>query len=700
MINKLHSIIGKINGLLLVIFYMFTICYLELVYKVWNNLPIDFDFLFPVLFSIPISILLYLITSVFPLKARGFITYCFVVFLTLIFAIQLIYKKIFQVPLSLYSLVGTRDALQFGDVVTSTIINNWIAILLLLIPLLLLIILSIFRCKTNRIAKPNDLTSPILDEPIFKQTNILSTGLSMVFYILTFLIALLCVNTTGSSPVSQKTLYYQTSSMTLSFQKLGVLTSMRLDLERLFFEPSEPVMASTQAVTIPVSSQYTSNENDTQTHDKSPVYDDNTTVTPEPEEEYIPPSPNVMDIDFEYLINNENNGTIRDMHMYFSSVEPTYQNEYTGFFKGCNLIFITAEGFSHYAIHKELTPTLYKMANEGFVFNNFYNPVWGVSTTDGEYVACTGLIPKSGVWSFSLSSNNYLPFAMGNQFKELGYSTRAYHNHYYTYYDRHLSHPNMGYDFKGLGNGLNVKETWPESDLEMAMLTAPEFITLEPFHAYFMTVSGHLKYNFSGNYIAGKNKSYVESLPYSQGAKAYIASQMELEFALAYLIEELDKAGVLDNTVFVISADHYPYGLEKKDLDELAGHKVENNFELYKSALIIWKNGMNPIIVDKPCSSLDIIPTVSNLFGLEYDSRLLMGSDILSDSTPLVVFYNRSWITDRASYNSTTNTVTFHDGTEYDDAYVQLVHQAVADKFSYSQKILDTDYYRILFNTK
>ncbi|HOQ38415.1 MAG TPA: sulfatase-like hydrolase/transferase, partial [Acetivibrio sp.] len=205
-------------------------------------------------------------------------------------------------------------------------------------------------------------------------------------------------------------------------------------------------------------------------------------------------------------------------------------------------------------------------------------------------------------------------------------------------------------------------------------------------------------YNFGGNYIARKNKDFVKDLTYSDTSKAYLACQKELDLALEYLVEELEKGGMLDKTVFVLSADHYPYGLPKESIDELAGHKVEDNFELYKSTLIIWKEGMKPVKVDKPCSSLDIIPTISNLFGLEYDSRLLMGRDILSDSPPLVIFYNKSWITDRAFYNSKTNTVTFTDGSEYDEEYVKQIHQVVKDKFNYSAKILDTDYYRIVFN--
>ncbi|HBT65484.1 MAG TPA: sulfatase, partial [Ruminococcaceae bacterium] len=175
------------------------------------------------------------------------------------------------------------------------------------------------------------------------------------------------------------------------------------------------------------------------------------------------------------------------------------------------------------------------------------------------------------------------------------------------------------------------------------------------FHVYYMTVSGHLNYTFTGNYIAYKNKELVDHLPNSDAAKAYLACNIELDRALELLIQRLEAAGVAENTVIAMSADHYPYGLTNRQISELAGHEVEENFELYKSSFILWKKGMKPVTIEKPCSSLDIIPTLSNLFGLEFDSRLLMGRDILSDAPPLVIFSNRSWITDKARYNAPKN---------------------------------------------
>ncbi len=687
--NKVKSIIYKIRTLIkrffcfinpywLLLFYFLFFCFNELVYTIRRINGINSDFLFPVLFSLSFGLLLFVITGIFSKKVNKIVSICLTSFFTLVYMIQLIYFQIFRVPLCVYSLVGAGDAMQFGDVIVSTLLKNIIPLILLCIPVVLLCIFYVKKYPCT-------------------QLKLKSASIFFGAFIITYLIMRLCINMTGDSPVSQRTLYHKISSMELAVGKLGLMPSVLLDIKQLIWEPSEDVYAGHDGVGVP-----TALDNKSSTPKESyitPSSVNSPTPSPEKTAEVIKPTPyNVMDIDFEGLINNEKNSAILAMHNYFSAIQPTQQNEYTGLFEGCNLIFITAEAFSSFAVDEKTTPTLYKMANNGFVFNQFYNPVWGVSTSDGEYVACTGLIPKNGVWSFSRSSKNYLPFAMGNQFKKLGYLTKAYHNHTASYYNRNLSHPNMGYEFIAIGSGLEIEETWPESDLEMIEVTLPQYIGSEPFHTYYMTISGHLQYNFVGNYIAKKNKDFVKDLPYSEASKAYLACQKELDLALEHLVEELKKEGILDKTVFVISGDHYPYGLPKENIDELAGHKVEENFELYKSTLIIWKDGMKPVKVDKPCSSLDIIPTLSNLFGLKYDSRLLMGRDILSDSPSLVIFYNKSWIADKAFFNSKTNTVTFTDGSEYDGEYVKQVHQVVGDKFKFSAKILDTNYYKIIFN--
>ncbi len=439
----------------------------------------------------------------------------------------------------------------------------------------------------------------------------------------------------------------------------------------------------------------------------------------EPEKEPEPTvdtSPNVMNIDFAALAESETDKNLKSLNSYFAAKRPTNKNEYTGMYEGYNLISVTAEGFSPYAIDPVLTPTLYKMSQEGFKFTNFYTPIWGVSTTDGEYMHCAGLIPKSGVWSFFRSAEkpNYMPFCYGNMFKSIGVNnTFAYHNNTYTYYDRHLSHPNMGYTYKAVGNGLEgIKKQWPQSDLEMINASVDDYINSgEQFCAYYMTVSGHLNYTKSGNMMAYKNWAAVENLDCSDTLKAYYACNIELDKAMEELLRRLNEAGIADKTVITITPDHYPYGLEKKDSTdkyavwrELLGHDVETEFELYESTFILYCQGTKDApTVDKYSCTIDILPTVLNLFGFEYDSRLLTGSDILSTEEQLVIFSDRSFITEKGMYSVKTKEFTMFDGVEpfkseeEKNSYIKGYRNIVNNKFQISTKILETDYYGYIF---
>ncbi len=429
---------------------------------------------------------------------------------------------------------------------------------------------------------------------------------------------------------------------------------------------------------------------------------DNTNVSKETwsQDEY-----NVLEnIDFSKELDkseDEQDPVYADMNSYFSHRTPSKKNAYTGMFKGKNLILITAEAFSKFVIDPELTPTLYKMQTQGFQFHHFYTGIWGVSTSDGEFVATTSLIPKAGTWSYTEIADNYMPFAFGNQFRQLGYLTQAFHDHSYTYYNRNLSYPNMGYDFYAKGHGLNLTDTWPESDNEMMEQSVDMYAdTGEPFHVYYMTVSGHLEYTWATNQMAQKHRKEVENSRYkncSEQVQAYVACQLELEDALTTLIKKLDEAGVLDNTVIALSPDHYPYGLTDAQYRELRGQDYDSTFGIYDSTFLIWNSQMKePVESDAYCSSLDIAPTLSNLFGLKYDSRLFMGTDIFGDVSPVVCLQDRSFITGRIRYDNTNEVATSLDGGPVSAEYLSQCISDVKNRFYYSSKIIDTDYYRYL----
>ncbi|NLL01858.1 MAG: sulfatase-like hydrolase/transferase [Mollicutes bacterium] len=623
------------------------IFYLELVYHIFifNSFQLK-DIFYISLFTLFVSIVIDILTSLFNHKTNRILFIIIILLLNIVFIAQRINFLFYGNVFSIYSLFNGGQVFEFFGQILSVVLNNFLSIILMFIPAGLLIIF-------NR-------------KMVVLNTNYKSVAYKVLLMVLSYFLSVGSLFLAKDSIYSVKNLYFNRHVPNQTAKSLGLMTTMRLDLYRILsnFEESAVV------VTPPVEEEK---------EEKPKII------------EY-----NKLDIDFESLIASETNKTINNIHNYISSLDPTNKNEYTGYFKGKNLIYITAEAFSPIAVDPNLTPTLYKLVNTGFKFNNFYSPVYFVSTSDGEYINLTGLLPKESVWSLSRSSNNYLPYAYGKVFKNLGYATNAYHNGYYTYYDRHKSHPNMGYNFMACGNGLqklmNCKP-WPQSDLEMINATFDLYSDNENFMTYYMSISGHLEYNFGGNNMAYRNKALVADLPYSNAIKAYIACQSELDKALEALINKLTEKGILDDTVIALSTDHYPYGLKVSEMKEIMNIEDEK-LDIHKNHLIIWNSQMvQPVEVNKYAGSLDILPTILNLFGIEFDSRLLMGTDIFSDNEGIIIFNDRSWITNYGKYNATKNIFTpFKD--EIPENYIETINHQVNNKYVISKNILETNYYK------
>ena len=660
-----------------ILFIPLSIFYMELVVQLhcFDHL-MGWGVFYMFLFSMAAGLVILCVSGLFGKQVGHIIALVLMALLILYMSVQAVYFTVFKTftTLSQYDMASSamRD---FGKEAMNGIKNTIGTIFLLLIPFILMLVLGNHFRPDNRIRAR--LAVILAVAAIAFQT----TG------------TVLAVNN-NEGVMSYKYVYNGAFAPMLSVPRFGLLTTARFEIRNKIFglrnssdteSPSLVRPAEDPESNMPVT------ENDTE--------GDQTEAAVEPEK-VIEYGDNVLEIDFASLIANEEDDSIVEMHNYFKNKTPTKKNEHTGEFEGYNLIWIVAEGFSRYALDPKYTPTLYKLSNEGYVFDNFYNPIWYMSTSDGEYTTMTGLIPKPGIRSYQTSGKNYMPYGFGNMLKPLGYICRAYHNHTYDYYGRDISHPNMGYIYKGKDAGLNVTSQWPESDLEMMELTIPEYIGDKLFHTYYMTVSGHLEYNFSGNNMALKHKDDVQPMldaGYSEPAAAYIACNMEFDQSVKYLIDELEKAGKLDNTLIVISGDHYPYGLEPSQMEELLGEPIDQDFEMYRTNLIIWNSKLETQHVEKYCCPLDVMPTLANLLGLDYDSRLIMGTDIFSDSPAMIEFENRSFITEYGRYNSKTDTFIPNEGVVLPDDYAVNMLQEVSDEFYFSAKILDTDYYAKVF---
>ena len=646
-------------GLDVLLLFPLTLFYLECVVKLWCfGLHLDAGIWYTLLLTVPIGFGCAFFCTLFSGSGSRRAAVTLLALATFWYLVQTVYFTVFHTFLTLDTLTMAGQAAQYWRETLTGIWRALPALLPLLLPLVLL-------CTLGRRCPPVPRSRGRL------AALALSAGAVQ-------LLAALVILSAGQGILSPRVLYREDFIPELAVSRFGVLTTLRLDAAHLL--QSEPPSES---------------EGPIQPEEPPPGEPPRG-----PEQEEPVYGPNVLALDFAALAAGEEDAGLRALHAYVDSRTPTMQNRYTGRFAGKNLIFLTAEGFWRYAVDEKLTPTLWKLTHEGFVFENFYNPLWWKSTTDGEYAACTGLIPNQSFRAFRVSAANAMPFCMGNMLRARGYPTTAYHNHTYNYYDRDITHPNMGYDYYGVGKGLEVRATWPESDLEMMEKTVPQALGGEkPFHLYYMTVSGHLNYTFTGNAMAYKHREEVNAVypDHSEEFRAYLACNMELDRALQYLLEQLEAAGELENTVLCLSGDHYPYGLSDQVLDELAGTHLDPDFARYHSALILWSGDMEePVTVEKPCDSLDILPTLLNLFGLPYDSRLLAGRDILADEPGLVIFSNRSFLTDLGRYDAKTDVFTPAQGAEVPEGYALDCFQKVEDLFWFSEQVLKTDYYGAL----
>ena len=631
-------------GLKKFLFYFVSILFLEMFFKfsIFNHLEVE-SIVNILLLVFGLSALLSIITNLFSDKVNRVISAVLLFIIGVLFSVQMVFYNVFKTFFS-FSILGLGDQLEsFMGETVKAIIENGLYIIISVIPFILFLIFK-------------------------KKISVKSAKISYIFYLvlLFFSVSLYLLNIYHykDRDNSSYELYTKTNSVALNLEKFGVLNSYIIDIHRSIFGFSEEI-------------ELTSNE---------PI---------EEKKEEIVYDKNTLEINFDKATSNKE---IQKINSYMQNDSGTQKNSYTGKYQGYNLIYIVAESFSEIAISEELTPTLYKLTHTGLVFDNYYTPNT-LSTIGGEFQALTGLYPDSSILTKWRKGTNYFPYGLGTVYKNLGYKTYAYHDNWYGFQDRHKYLKSQGFtNYLGCYNGLEKRmncKRWPQSDLEMMKVTMKDYINnTEPFLAYYMTVSGHFSYNFSDNSMASKNKKYVNNLKLSTAAKAYVATQIELDRALEYMINELDNAGKLDNTVIVLMADHYPYKLSMNDVNSLSSYKRDSVVEVNHNALILWNNLEETTHIDKPCMSSDVLPTIYNLFGVEYDSRLFTGKDILSTSDGLVILSNHSWVTSHGTYFASGSK--FNAKDEVEEGYVSKINEMVKNRLSVGKLIIKNDYYKYL----
>lgn len=336
------------------------------------------------------------------------------------------------------------------------------------------------------------------------------------------------------------------------------------------------------------------------------------------------------------------------------------KNKYTGIYKNKNLILLQLEGIDNWLITKEDTPTLYNMKNNAFNFNNhysFYNG--GGSTFNSEFAVNIGYITPFSFTRNAYSFNkNYFPFSLPVLFKNIGYSTNAFHMNSGEYYSRTLNYKNWGYDnYYGLIDQFNYNDQTYKLDRELIL--NEEYSNLmfseNNFLNYIITYSTHMPFN-------NTNKNSVCKLLYdldNTNEKEIIDEEIQEEIILTeeecarrqaketdYMVElllnKLEEKGLLNNTIIAVFTDHYLYTLEDKTI--LDKYKETSNNLINKTPFFIWSNSQKKVNINTVTSQLNILPTILNLFGIQYNSNNYIGEDALNSKyNNIAIFSDYSW---------------------------------------------------------
>jgi len=653
-------------------YWFFTIMFLEgiLYYSLYEIF--GWQHLYVVGFSAVIAGILSFVLSFVARRWQFFLMLLITLMLVVFYGSQVVYDLIFGTFYSASQMqMGAAAVTSFWNETIATIGDNLLFIGIMLLPVFALIGMG------------------VSDKERFTKSNWLYRAVLVVAVLLINMAVLRHMSNQGTGYFTDYYYYHaKDATVTQTAERFGLITAFRLEL---FGTKSDEIVPEEK-----------------EPENKEPVQ--TATEVTEPEDSSgteMPTEPlgyNILDIDFEELNEKTEDETIREINDYVATLTGTQKNEYTGMLHDYNLIMICAESFATGAIDQELTPTLYRLANEGIIFNNYYN-AFPNNTTDGEYSLVVGLNPdgsreKVGP-SFYASRNSYLPFTLGKVFSEqAGIQPYGYHNYVGTFYARNETHPNLGYQMKFNRDGMVFSNSGITSDLEMVEQTVDDYIGQEQFHAYYMTYSGHYRYDKNTHAIAQRNWGEVRHLTnYTEAARAYLACNIELDKALEYLMRRLEEAGIADRTAIVLAGDHFPYGLNDREYSKLVGYEIDK-FSKYKSTLIFWVGGLEEnIVVDEYCCNVDVLPTILNLWGFQFDSRLLAGTDVFSDGPHIAVRVDKSFYTDKMWLDANTGTIKYLvDESEIPDGYVESIVRLIQDRLDLSVNILNSAYYNFLFD--
>lgn len=358
-------------------------------------------------------------------------------------------------------------------------------------------------------------------------------------------------------------------------------------------------------------------------------------------------------------------------------------HEYVHRFEGKNLIFILAESYDEIALDPVLTPNLFQLQAESISFQHHFTPVFQRTTSDTEFIFNTGLIPsiEDGP-TVSVFKNNSYAQSLAYRFKNNGYLTQAFHGNYKEFYGRHIVYKNYGYDYFYGRDELDLSADDGRFDTRF-FDAAKELIIPDDglFMSFIITFSGHSPYTMNHQVASSHIDQVLAQYPHDDSTLNYYrATQVELDLMIGMLLDELTLRGRLDDTVILLSGDHYPYTMPQDVYETISG--ITELHLKHQGNLYIWSSEMTPLVIDKMTTSFDILPTLDVLFGLSNTRPFSLGHDMFGPEVTPVLYKDYA----------------FYDGTHYTRLtdLMTTTDQAndISELYRIMKKMLRSDYYR------
>ena len=410
----------------------------------------------------------------------------------------------------------------------------------------------------------------------------------------------------------------------------------------------------------------------------------------------------IDDTAWEKVIANEKRSTYNTLNNYFISQKITDKNEYTGLFKGKNVIFIMMESVGDEMINEELFPNFYKMYSEGWHWENNFSPRNACATGNNEMSGMLSLYTINNNCTANYYRNNQYFESIFGIYNDAGYRTTSMHDYTEAYYYRSTIHRNMGsgkyYGVRDLGIKYQTEYVnWASDDdfMDKAVDILTNTDDERPFMTWLTTVSGHQPYNVS-SILGDKYLKDFSNLSYSTENKRYLSKIKVTDDGLGTLLRKLEEKGILENTVIVMYGDHYPYGLRKSAVKQMIDRNLDD-YEIERVPFVIYTPGMEAKTFSEYTSYINILPTLANLFDLDYDPRLYMGTDLLSsDYESRVVFADGSWKNERAYYNAANGRIKNYTDSPYSSEEVKAINEKVSYQMKMSSLAIKNNYFKYL----